>query len=34
MLDKLNAAKKVIEEVIIDLMVERVMSIGVQASST
>jgi hypothetical protein len=39
MSDELNAAKKTIEEVLIDLMTksvisERVMSVGVQASST
>jgi hypothetical protein len=36
MLDELSTAEKVVEEVIIDLMNERVMSmsIGVQASST
>jgi hypothetical protein len=36
MLNKLSAAEKVVEEVMIDLMTERVMSmsIGVQESST
>jgi hypothetical protein len=33
MSDNLNTAEKVIEEVIIDLMVERVISTGVQDSS-
>jgi hypothetical protein len=36
MLDKFSAAEKVVEEVLIDLMTERVMSMsaGIQASST
>jgi hypothetical protein len=36
MSDELSAAKKVVEEVLIDIMTERVMSmsIGLQASST
>jgi hypothetical protein len=33
MSDELSAAEKVVEEVLIDLMAERVMSTGVQASS-
>jgi hypothetical protein len=34
MLNELNIADKFIEKVLIDLMTERVMSVGVQASST
>jgi hypothetical protein len=34
MSDELSAAEKVIEEVLIDLMAEKVMSVGIQASST
>jgi hypothetical protein len=34
MSDELNAAEKVIEEVLIDLMAEKVMSVGIQASLT
>jgi hypothetical protein len=33
MSDKLNAAEKFVEEVLIDLMAEKVMSVGAQASS-
>jgi hypothetical protein len=34
MLDELSAAEKIVEEVLIDLMVEKVMSAIIQASST
>jgi hypothetical protein len=34
MSDELNAAEKCVEEVLIDLMAEKVMSAGIQASST
>jgi hypothetical protein len=34
MSDKLNATEKCVEEVLIDLMAEKVMSVGIQASST
>ena len=34
MLDELSGMEKSVEEVLIDLMVERVMSTGFQASST
>jgi hypothetical protein len=34
MSDELNTIEKVIEEVLIDLMAEKVMSVGAQASST
>jgi hypothetical protein len=33
MLDEINATKKCVEEVLINLLVEKVMSIGIQASS-
>jgi hypothetical protein len=34
MLDELNTVEKSVEEFLIDMMVERVMSTGIQASST
>jgi hypothetical protein len=34
MSDELNAVEKSVEEVLIDMMDERVMSTGIQASST
>jgi hypothetical protein len=34
MSDELSVVEKLIEEVLIDMMVERVMSIGIQDSST
>jgi hypothetical protein len=34
MLDELNTVEKSLEEILIDLMTEKVMSIGIQASST
>jgi hypothetical protein len=34
MSDELNTVEKSVEEVLIDMMAERVMSIGIQASST
>jgi hypothetical protein len=34
MSDELNTAEKIVEEVLIDLMAEKVMSAGIQASST
>jgi hypothetical protein len=34
MSDELNAVEKSVEEVLIDMMAERVMSTGIQASST
>jgi hypothetical protein len=34
MSDELNAAEKIVKEVLIDLMAEKVMSASIQASST
>jgi hypothetical protein len=34
MLDEISAAKKCVEEFLTDLMAEKVMSTGIQASST
>jgi hypothetical protein len=34
MSDELNAAEKIVEEVLIDLMAKKVMSASIQASST
>jgi hypothetical protein len=34
MLDDITAVEKSVEEILIDLIAEKVMSIGVQASST
>jgi hypothetical protein len=34
MSDKISAVEKVVKEILIDLMVEKVMSVGIQASST
>jgi hypothetical protein len=34
MSDEVSASKKSVEDILIDLMVEKVMSAGIQASST